>query len=232
MDLLKITKIDWSNLRDQLRRGKLSWKHGEHASIIGPTGAGKTYLGLRLLPLHEHTIILAAKAEDSTLTRYARTEGHTILRQWPPNDWDTRSIIWPKYKQPGDEAKQRAIFAESINAIFAERNRTLFIDEVSYLTKRLKMELYLSALWEQGRSLKISLLAATQRPRGVPLLMYDMPHHLFFFRFNDENDLKRIGGIGYLDRKEIQHCVARLDQYEFLYIHVPTGSMFISKVED
>jgi hypothetical protein len=62
--------------------------------------------------------------------------------------------------------------------------------------------------------------------------MYDMPHHLFFFRFGDENDLKRIGGIGYLESKQIRNTVARLEQYTFLYIHTPTGSMFVSKVEE
>ncbi len=229
---MTIKTIDWNSLTARLAKGSDRWHQGEHVSIIGPTGAGKTYLGLRLLPLHPYTIIFGAKAVDSTLTSYAKEEGYTVIPRWPPNDWDDRSVIWPKYKQPGDENKQRAIFAEAINAIFAERNRTLFIDEVSYFKNRLKLESYLLALWEQGRSLKLSFLAATQRPKGVPLQMYDMPHHLFFFRFGDENDLKRIGGIGYLESKNIRNTVARLERYEFLYIHTPTGSMFRSKVEE
>lgn len=230
--MTQIPKIDWSSLYARLARGKHRWQQGEHVSIIGPTGAGKTFLGLRLLPLHPYTIILAAKAEDKTLKDYGKREGYTTLRQWPPNDWDDRSIIWPKYEQPGDEFKQRIVFVQAVNGIFAERNRTLFIDEVSYFTQTLKMERFLSAIWQQGRSLKLSFMAATQRPKGVPLLMYDQPHHLFFFRFGDENDLKRIGGIGWLESKAIRNTVARLERHEFLYIYVPDSEMYRSKVTE
>lgn len=227
---MTIARIEWVDLYTRLERGKKRWKRGEHLSIIGPTGSGKTYLGLHLLPMRSYVAVLENKMADDTITRYAKENDYEIIKEWPPSSWRDRCIVWPSYKQPGDEYKQRRVFVAAIGTIFSERIWTVFIDEVSYFTHTLKMEPYLKALWEQGRSIKISFMAATQRPKAVPMHMYDQPTHLFFFRFRDENDLKRIGGIGYLDRKEIQQEVAHLEKHEFLYIHIPSGYMAISRV--
>ena len=58
--------------------------------------------------------------------------------------------------------------------------------------------------------------------------MYDQSSHLFFWRDNDETNLKRIGGIGWLQSKPIRETVAGLDPYQFLYIQTRTGDMFRS----
>jgi len=229
---MTIQNLEWSKLYARLARGNHRWRQGQHLSIIGPTTAGKTYLGLHLLPIHRYTVLLENKMADDTITDYARENDYEIVRQWPPSNWRDRAVVWPRYKQPGDEYKQRKVFVETIGHIFSERGWTVFIDEVAYFTHTLRMEPYLKALWEQGRSIKISFMAATQRPKAVPLHMYDQPTHLFFFRYGDENDLKRIGGIGFLNRKAIQDCVARLGEHEFLYIHAPSGYLATSKVRE
>jgi hypothetical protein len=62
-------------------------------------------------------------------------------------------------------------------------------------------------------------------------MAYDQATHLFFFRFQDENDLKRIGGIGWLDSRVIRETVSRLQRYDFLYINTVTGRKVISRYE-
>lgn len=229
--MTKINRIEWSELTASLARGNRRWQQGQHVSIIGSIGAGKTYLGLRLLMLHQYLVIFGSKPQDKELTTFARKHSFSSIDKWPPHITDERVIVWPKYRQPGDEAKQRIVFANAIGGIFYEGAWTLFVDEVFYWCDRLRLKDYLQAVWLQGRSLHLSLVAATQRPKGVPLTMYDQPTHLFFFRYNDKNDLDRIGNIGYLNRNDIRDAVARLDRYEFLYIHVPSGYMAISKAE-
>lgn len=233
---MAITETDWRKLYSRLSFSDDRWVQGEHVSIIGPTGAGKSFLMKRLLPLRTWVTIYAAKAEDDTLDsltskKTPKSERYVRITRWPASENDKRILLWPKYIYPGDEYKQQSIFYEALREQFAERSWTIAIDEVSYFVKPLRLENSLQAYWFQGRSLGLTLVAATQRPRGVPLLMYDMPTHLFFFRFNDENDLERIGGIGYLNRKEIRNTVARLERHQFLYIHVPTGTMLLSKAE-
>lgn len=227
-----IKRLQWHDLDARLRDSQSRWRQGEHVSIIGPTGSGKTHLGLALLPIRQYITIFASKPRDDLLADYAKRKRYKKIKTWPPSSLDEHVLLWPPYEGPRDKLKQRVVFKSAIYDQFMAGGWTLFVDEVFYWTNMLKLTDELEAVWVQGRSIKLSLVAATQRPRGVPLLMYDQPSHLFFFRFGDENDLKRIGGIGWLDRKDIQQVVARLERYEFLYIYVPDGTMIVSKVEE
>jgi hypothetical protein len=232
---MAIKKIEWTELYVGLGNDKNSyfWRPGEHLSVIGPTQAGKTYLLLCLFPLRRYITYYVAKAEDPTLaglTGKKQGDNRFIkIRDYADRkDWEYRIMLWPKSDKLEDEIHQQRIFYRALEQQFRERGWTVVVDEVAYFVD-LRLGRTLSSYWRRGSSLKLSLVAATQRPSGVPLLMYEMPHHLFFFRFKGETDLKRIGGIGWLDRNEIREAVSRLQQYEFLYIHVPSGYMAISK---
>ena len=61
--------------------------------------------------------------------------------------------------------------------------------------------------------------------------MYDQATHIFFWRDNDELNLKRIGGIGWLNSKEIRTTVASLPEHVCLYVNTRTGTMITTKVE-
>lgn len=228
---MAITRLQWHEIENRLTRSSARWKQGEHISIIGPTGSGKTFLGLKLLPIRDYVSIFASKPRDDLLKSWGKRNRYTTIKEWPPSHIDKRVILWPPYKGPKDKLKQAFVFQRAIHEQFHAGGWTMFVDEAFYW-QMLGLSEELEAVWIQGRSIKLSLVAATQRPKGVPLLMYDQPSHLFFFRFSDENDLKRIGGIGWLDRKEIQQSVSRLERYEFLYIYVPNGEMMISRVEE
>lgn len=235
--MASIQRIDWSNLYSQLgdRQSSIYWKPGEHLSIIGATQAGKTYLMLCLFPLRNYVTLYVSKAEDPTLkgltAKKMGDERFTKLLDYSDRKkWEYRLLLWPKADRLEDEYNQQVVFYRALSQQFAERGWTIGVDEVAHFVD-LKLDKALSSIWRRGSSLKVSLVGATQRPVGVPLLMYSMPHHLFFFRYGDERDLKTIGGIGWIDRQVIRETVSRLAQYEFLYIHTPSGYMAISKAE-
>src|SRR5690606_28106209 len=102
---------------------------------------------------------------------------------------------------------------------------------VSYLNNDLRLEPLLKLIWQQGRSIGLSLVATTQRPVNVPLFMYDQSTHLFFFRDNDEANLRRIGGIGWLNARQIRETVAKIPKHYFLYVNTRDGRMIVSKKE-
>jgi hypothetical protein len=232
-----ITTLTWAELSKKLanRRDDIFWQPGEHLSIIGPTQAGKTYLMLCLFPLRQYITYYVAKAQDKTLNgltsrKHGELRFNRIADYHDRQDWNYRVLLWPKADGLEDEHNQAVKFYYALSRQFRERGWTIAIDEIAHFVD-IGLTKALAAYWRRGASLKLSLMAATQRPAGVPLLMYAMPHHLFFFRYRDETDLKRIGGIGYLDRKEIKSVVSNLERYQFLYIHVPTGFMCVSKAE-
>jgi hypothetical protein len=88
------------------------------------------------------------------------------------------------------------------------------------------MEAEARIMLQQARSNDISFVMGAQRPSRIPLELFDQASHLFFWRDNDEVNLKRIGGIGWLASGPIRAFVANLEPYQVLYIHTRKGWMF------
>lgn len=218
---------------------KWQWFQGQHLALIGPTGSGKTTLAMAILPKQSYTTVLATKPRDTTMDSLAAT-GYKVFKRWPqswpwnsPNKYPKR-IIWPQHFQLGKSAKekQKAAIYEAMAAAFLEGNWCVYTDELYYLVNELGLGSEVKQYLLQGRSLGISFACATQRPAWVPLEVYDQSTHLFFWKDNDETNLKRISGIsGERSQSEIRNAIRQLDRHEFLYINTVTGAMVRSKAE-
>jgi hypothetical protein len=208
------------------------WHQGEHVSAIGPTGSGKTTLILAILHRRAYVCALATKPADKTMVGLIR-RGYRRITQWPPPPRgiarQLRIVLWPPFKHPDDVANQRYQIDRALRAMFVAGSWTIFADEIYYLCKFLGLTKLLELIWTQGRSLGISLVGGTQRPAFVPLLMYSSATHLFFWRDNDEVNLKRIGGLGGKSAKLIRETVASLPKHTCLYLNTRTGQMVITK---
>jgi hypothetical protein len=141
-------------------------------------------------------------------------------------------LLWPRIKRFDDLDAQHDIFATALQSIYIERGWTVFVDEARYLVHMLNLTRELQVLWQQGRALKISVVATTQRPAHMPLELYDQATHLFFWRDTDKVNLRRIAEIGgAVDAEQIKRQVANLDPHTFLYLNTRTAEMMISRVD-
>jgi energy-coupling factor transporter ATP-binding protein EcfA2 len=213
--------------------GSVKWRQGEHVSLIGPTGAGKTTLALELLPKRKFVVVLGTKPKDPTLSKL-KTKGFEVIRKWPDHvstEIHPKLILWPTMRKPGDAKKQQREVGRALAEIFTQGGWTVYADELRYISGTLKLSSLLELIWQQGRSLGISLVGGTQRPAHVPLMVYDQATHLFFWRDNDEANLKRIGGLGRLDSKLIRDTVGDLPHHSTLYLNTRTGRMVVTKVD-
>ena len=218
---------------DTFKSEMFDWKQGEHVATIGPTGSGKTTVGLDILNKRKYVTVIGTKPRDSTLSEFAKTNKYKVIKEFPQfldPDIDSRLILWPKTKSVRDLAIQRQAIGHGLQTMYFQENWAVFADEVSYIVNDLQLERELKRYWQQGRSIGLSLIAGTQRPAFVPLLIYSQSTHLFFFRDNDEVNLKRIGGIGAINSKVVKHVVSQLPKFHFLYLNTRTGNMVISKV--
>lgn len=215
-------RVPW----DRFVRDELQWDTGEHVALVGPTGQGKTTLLLNLLPLHPFVAVFATKPKDDSMDRLIRT-GYVKLPRWRNfRALDMpRRVIWPDATRLDSVTTQREVFHDAFDRIYREGGWTLALDEVAFLVEDLKLGADVKLYLRQGRSLGISLVTATQRPRYIPLEVYDQSTHLFFWRDNDADNLRRLAELNWTMAGFMREVIANLEQYQTLYVNTRTGRM-------
>jgi len=217
------------------------WRYedGQHVTILGRTGAGKTYLGFQLLNAsiskERPGVVLVMKPRDKTVVDFMTKYKLRRVKHWPPPivrrklDKPRGWVLWPPL---GDFDRDDEVLRSEFDRCFREsyvqaarRNgepRALFVDEVVGVAKELRLEASLNRLWMRGRSLGIGLWAATQRPFHAPLLAYQAPEHLFIAKEPDKRNRQRLGEIGGFDSDLIESIVdpatGVLGNHQFLYL--------------
>lgn len=208
------------------------WQQGEHVGMIGPTGSGKTTLALSLLNVRRYVVVFATKPRDATLDELVKYAGYKKIDHWKGNLSPykvPRRILWPNARSLYAAEYQRKRFREAMRAIYDEGNWCVYLDELWMMDNFLKLNFEIRVYLQQARSLGISLIAGTQRPRYVPLEVYDQSTHLFFWRDNDEENLKRISGISWLNSRMVRQAVANLERHEVLYINTRNSDVYMMR---
>lgn len=211
------------------------WSQGEHVTIVGPTGTGKSTL-MRAI-LHKRydaggaVCVFGTKTEDRTLSTWQRQDGLTRVDSWPPkwpgwwwqrpagDEWARRVMLWPKIRSTGDVRALGPTFGDALDQMFVARRWCVAIDELWYQAAEMGLSHELKAWWSQGRSSGLTLVGATQRPVDIPLLAYNSATHLFLFADNDPRNLDRISGLGGLPPGEIRRIVDSLPFHDVLYVN-------------
>lgn len=215
----------WDDFYAYLSR---EWAQGEHVALVGPTGRGKTTLGLAILPIRKWVTLVATKPKDRTVTNLRRA-GWRVVRSWPPPIDARRVILWPPWRSRADTHRQAVTIRHALDSIFAAGAWCVMLDDAQYLMDELHLATDTKVFLTMARSLGISMVLSTQRPRHVPVAIWNQSTHLFIYGTRDHDDLRRLGGLGGIDSKIIRQAVASLDLHQVLYVNTRTGAMFITQ---
>lgn len=224
------------------------WNQDEHVTLIGPTGVGKSTLVREILPYRKFVWIAAAKPVDATIDRYVREDRYKLAadpkvlptprrrynrstggRETEP----VRLIVRPRFIDvPGltYEQHQAQVFTPLLRASFAQGGWCHVADDLDYMCNQLGLTVFYERLYALGRAGKSIVVSNLQRPRNVPLLAYSSATHLFIYCTNDDDDLKRLEGLGGLPTKLIRAIVASLPHHVVLYVNTRDRSMAVTKV--
>ncbi len=219
-----VEQLDWPAFLD-----RFSWRQDEHVSLIGPTGTGKTTLAVQLLHRRSYVAAIGTKPKDRTLDQLKR-DGYKVVSELPIAGRPPRVIVWPKSVTLDREAKrkQAATIRRALDAAYSAGGWCIFVDELSYLSRTLKLAPELTDVWQQGRAMNVSLIGCTQRPRWVPLDAYSAVSHLFLWRTNDRQDVARLAGLNGADSRAVQAIVQQLAPHEVLYVSTRDGTMAVT----
>ena len=223
----------WPQLRDELAE---HWRPGQHLTILGPTGTGKTTLMLALVERRDPALIIATKRRDAGIRRLERdgwqivdtveelrkaARGSFAERYFEGEPRPRRLVLWSS--PPGSIRARRKAQAEEIRRAldfaYSSGRWTVAVDESLYLIQDLKLEPEMRALWHEGRSSGVSLVCATQRPAWLPRSGYSAASVLLMFSSNDANDVARLRDIGgAVDPKLLARELGLLRRYEFVCV--------------
>jgi hypothetical protein len=231
--------VDW----DWFMTYGFDWRQNQHVGMIGPTESGKSTLTYAILPLRKYTTFFATKPKDEVLDQYAAKGGFRLLDSWPPIKGRVlkrpytaaempRRLLWPDASRIGSVDRQRAVFQAAFEDIYTQGGWCTVWDEFWMMTNILGMEDQARIMLQQARSNDIAFVMGAQRPSRIPVEVYDQSTHLFFWRDNDELNLKRIGGIGWLASGPIRAFVANLEPFQVLYINTRKGYMFRTRAPE
>src|ERR1700722_3359973 len=195
-----------------------SYERGQHLTMLGPSGRGKTKLGGQLLigvakPDMQATILHGKiKGRDKTIEalskagRFPITHEHKLSAYGKLRNRDRRGwIVRPLGKAGSSTGDENAIlereFGKAIHANYqtdSKHPRITVVDEAHQAHNDLHLRIACEGPLMRGRP-DNAMWSFIQRGRYVSYMVYDQAEHVFIFYDPDVDNQKRYSEIGGVD---------------------------------
>jgi energy-coupling factor transporter ATP-binding protein EcfA2 len=171
-------------------------KDNERGLLIGATGSGKSYLAKYVLSNKSQLLVIDPKGDFILKGRKAniyRTPKE--LMKWKGNSNNEYAIYRPT-PQHDESEDWDVVFKFLFYKKIKNKRPFIYIDEAYLVLKSpLSYSKFLKAIYNQGRGLGIGILAASQRPKGIPIFMRSENSRVWLFRLNDITDIKYMASV-------------------------------------
>lgn len=209
---------------------RFRYRPGEHLTVVGPTGCGKSYLIFELLATVATTkipvVYLVKKPRDRLIEKSGKAIGLRRVTRWPPppSIWSPKAspgwLLWPRtrFKPEIDRDHKATVFDRAMLDCYKSGDRTVVADDAYGISEILGLRQTLIEMWTEARSMDTALWAMFQKPSHVPLWAYSQAEHLFLFNDPDKRARERFAEIGGIDPDLIKSTVMGLKKHQCVYI--------------
>lgn len=207
------------------------WSQGEHVTLIGPTGCGKTTLTNAILHRRKYVVFVATKPKDPVIQELVSKHGFILTKKWSPRHH--RQILHPIRRRSAYDDRQtsRLEIARMLDDVYVQGGWTVVLDELRYVTSTLGLAENVELLWLQGRAMGATVIAGAQRPRHVPLAAYSQAKHIYLWRTRDQGDAKRMAEFsGEIHPRTMQTLVGNLPDHACVYA-CQDGTLYTTGVD-
>lgn len=223
-------RVGWERFYAETVRGM---KPGEHACLIGPTGRGKSTLGMHILQSRPYVVVLDAKGGDDTLDR----SGFEVVHSWPLKDErerinsgkPIRVILRPRSHTRERLVEAHDLFSDCIERSLRAGHWTIYVDELRLTSEGRTIDLgpEIEVAYMTGRGRGVSFISATQAPRWIPKAAYDQATHQWHWPLMDRDALKRQAEISGIGREQFLELASGLSKHDAIYVHPPDTAFVV-----
>jgi hypothetical protein len=194
------------------------WRQGEHLTMTGDTGSGKSSLGRFLSLARQWFVMFRSKADTVDYgARRIKTAGELSSLRY------RRLELSPGH----DKAKQWAQFHAAMELVWKQGGWTVYLDELYYLDDKLGLGDDIETLFTQGRSKHITVMAGLQRPTGVTRFALSQATHNISFGL-EGRDVRLMREIN----ERWAAAIAGLHRFEFAWFYRPTRQIWVGRIQD
>lgn len=206
--------------RDLARR----WRQGEHVIIVGPTGAGKTWLAAEILQARwRYIIAIISKPRDATLKRQFDYTWKKA-KKYEDITWSAeRVLLLPDARNLASASAARYVVADTLDQAYGAGGWTIFIDELQQLSESWKLDTIIRTLFVTARSNNITMCAACQRPRRIPAEALNQTTYVVMFHLHDEMDVARVAEATGTNKKTLININEQLHDHMCALIDTHNG---------
>lgn len=169
----------------------------KHVFVCGTTGTGKSYLTEKYVSGYKYVVKLDTKNEtderlekgESAWTDLKEGIDFTICRSIDAlDDVNTSKIIYvPDYDEQNEET-----FNQFFRWIFERGNTVVWVDELMSIGSASRFPREFGRIMTQGRSKNVGVWSCSQRPSGIPTIVFSNSQYFFVFDMTQHADRKKL----------------------------------------
>lgn len=206
------------------------WEVGQHFSLFARTRFGKTTFARAILDIRDWVVVFGTKPRDAELYGGFERRGYVIKDRWDPSDLSEPRVIYRPGGDLLDTDLQRRAFTAALNRIYEVGGWTVYVDEMLVLSRDLGMTRVIDRMYTQAASNDVTMVAGSQRPRGVPLNMIEQAEWFGLWRVPEAEDRARAGEVLGPMRGVAVEAMLRLPRYEVAIVNPVDETIWRTKV--